>query len=476
MQQLIERMNNFRNLKTTLIGSGSRAFALGSQFIIIIMIAKLLEKADFGNFMIVFSVYRLIGTSIGTGIASVLIYHIGRGTTEDKAEALHRHALILGVIVGAACCVGCLGFSNQIAIAFEKPGLVGWLVSMTPFLAFTLLSTISTGAFDGQNRVAQAILFSETAPNFLRLVLLAPLMIFPLPSMVGIATIMALSVAVPWLASVYRMFIRRNSHSRVKFTAWDISYAAKLTAYNFAGYQVQGVDMIIAGSLFSPERVAEYAVASRIGALFPFFLQLRMRMFAPVATRLIGNKAHSLLEAEVRAAKYFAFVLVALSIAALLIASPLIANIFWNSSTVTTLLLMLAFPPAYRSLFASGDRLLQVAGHANWNLCIMLVSLLLLIAIPYMLAPWLGVLSLPVAMILSGFLLNPVIAFGVRRTTGITINNWLDLPFVAACAAAVLTPLLFLSGSYAAILSGVMFFLIAVTYAFFRRDDLKGAV
>lgn len=474
MQQLLNRVKNFRNLKTTLIGSGSRAFALGSQFIIIIMIARLLEKADFGNFMIVFSVYRLIGASIGTGIASVLIYRVGRGMEDAQTDALHRHSLLIGLVIGIICCAAGAGFSNQIADAFNKPGLVSWLIIMTPFMLLTLLATISTGSFDGQNRVAYAILFSETAPNFLRLVLLAPMMLLPIPSS-GIAVVMALSVALPWLASIRTLFTQHMSVT-ARFTGWDYSYAAKLAAYNFAGYQVQGVDMIVAGSLFAPERVAEYAIASRIGALFPFFLQLRMRMFAPVATRLLGQHAQDALKAEVKSAKYFSFVLVLFSIAGLLIMAPLIANIFWNSSTVVMLLLMLAFPPAYRSLFASGDRLLQVAGHANWNLYIMLTSLVMLIAIPPVLAPSLGVLAIPVTMILSGLILNPVIALGVWRETGIRINDWSDMPVALACAAAIALPLLFLSGDRAILLSGAMFLVIALAYAFFRRDTIKGAV
>ena len=475
MQQILNRVKNFKNLKTTLIGSGSRAFALGAQFVIIILIARMLEKADFGNFMIVFSVYRLIGTSIGTGIASVLIYRVGRGMEDDQSDALHRHSLLIGLFLGVICCLLVTGFSSQIAAAFSKPGLISWLILMTPFMLLTLLATISTGSFDGQNRVAYAILFSETAPNAMRLILLAPMMLLPIPTS-GIAIVMALSVALPWLASIRKLFFARHKHVGARFAAWDYSYAAKLTAYNFAAYQVQGVDMIVAGSLFAPERVAEYAIASRIGGLFPFFLQLRMRMFAPVATRLLGQGSEEALQVEVKSAKYFSFVLVLLSIAGLLIASPLIANIFWNSSTVTMLILMLAFPPAYRSLFASGDRLLQVAGHANWNLYIMLTSLVMLIAIPPVLAPLLGVLAIPATMILSGLILNPVIAFGVWRETGIRINEWADMPTALACAAAIALPLLFLKGSQAILLSGALFLVIAIAYAYMRRDTIKGTM
>ncbi|HEX7820761.1 MAG TPA: oligosaccharide flippase family protein [Sphingobium sp.] len=471
MRKILDKVSDFKNLKTTIIGSSSRVFALAAQFAIVIALSRILEKSDFGNFMIVFSVYRLIGTSVGTGIASVLLYHIARMKEEDAEHPLHRFALLVGLGIGLLCCAVLFFASGMIAQAFAKPGIIMWLISMTPFLLLTLISTISTGAFEGRGQVMQAILFTETTPNFIRLVLLTPLPFLHLPT-VWIAVIMAVSVAIPWLLSL-RTLLPGSGWSVRAFTAWDYGYAAKLTVYNFAAYQVQGVDMIVAGSLFSSADVADYAIASRIASLFPFFLQLRVRMFGPVAARLLSENDQGKLQHEVRAAKYFSMVLVTLTVAALLIASPLVLTMFWHSRSVTMLLVLMAFPPVYRALFAAGDRLLQVAGHANWNLGIMAASFAVLCIIPAILAPRFGILSLPIAMIISGFILNPVISMAVRRKVGVILNRPQDMLVVAGAAAAVIVPLLLARSAYLIFCSGFMFLALGLAYAALHRHDLK---
>lgn len=472
MRHLINKLRQFRNLRTTIIGSSSRVFALASQFVFVIILSRLLAKEDFGNFMIVFSIYRLIGTSVGTGIAAVLLYHIARGRSDAEGVGLHRFALLIGIAVGIPCCLAGLFLHEAIAAAFSKPGLSGWLVTMTPFLLATLLSTTSTGAFEGRNDVARAIVFTETSPNFLRLVLLVPLMF--LPSSHGlIAAVVALSVALPWLFAAHGVFTDRSGGEPARFSRWDYGYAFKLTLYNFAAYQVQGVDMIVAGSLFTAENVADYAIASRIASLFPFFLQLRIRMLGPVAARLFSDKAIDRLQAEMRAAKYFSVILVMLTVAGLLVAAPLFLTMFWNSSLVAPLLILMAFPPIYRSLFAAGDRLLQVSGHAGWNLGIMLASLFMLVSVPVLLAPHMGILALPAAMILSTLVLNPVIASAVRGKTGIILNDLSDIPVVLATGAALALPYFLLPSAYPIIVSGGILFLLALVYAVLRRREFK---
>jgi O-antigen/teichoic acid export membrane protein len=468
----LRRFARINRTGTALFGSASRVFALGSQFVIVLVLTRLFEKAEFGDFMVAFAAYRVLATGIGTGLASVLLYHISRSEDNTAGEIrLHRTALLVGLLAATVVSIGSWIAASSIAFETAKPGLEIWLKGMTPFLLFTLMSTITTGSYEGRNQVAMAILLTEVAPNFLRLVLLCGLFVVRLPN-IWVAHIMAASVAVPWLIGVRHLF-DRSVRGAQAFTGWDYGYAAKLTLYNFAALQVQGVDMIIAGWLFPAEKVADYAIASRIAALFPFFLQLRVRMFGPMAGRLLGTGNKSELQREALIAKHFAMISVTLSVAGLLLASPIFLQLFWKSGSLPMMLVVMAFPPVYRAMFAVGDRLLQVAGHANWNLFIMLASLSLVVGIPFATSGYLGILSLPIAMVVAGFLLNPVIAIAVRRLVGIRLLSAADIIIAVVAGLSVVLPLAFFKGAALMLSSGCMFLVLSLGLVWRNRANWR---
>jgi O-antigen/teichoic acid export membrane protein len=470
----LHKLAQINRTGTALFGSGSRVFALGSQFIIVLLLTRLFEKAEFGNFIVVFAAYRVIATGVGTGLASVLLYHVSRSEDHAAAEVrLHRMALLIGFVIAIVVSVGAWAAAGPIALETAKPGVEIWLKGMIPFLVFTLLSTLTTGSYEGRGQVAVAILLTEVAPNFLRLFFLCMLFVIHLPN-IWVAHIMAASAALPWLLSVRHLF-NRSIHGMQAFTTWDCAYAAKLTLYNFAAMQVQGVDMIVAGWMFPAVKVADYAIASRIAALFPFFLQLRVRMFGPVAGKLLGAGHKEELQREVLIAKHFAIISVTLSVAGLLLASPIFLKLFWKSGSLPVMLVMMAFPAVYRALFAAGDRVLQLAGHANWNVCIMLTALSIVVGIPVAFSGTLGILSLPIAMVVSGFLLNPVIAFAVRRTVGIRLLSLGDIVIAVTAALSVILPLVFFQGAALMFSSGCMFLLLSAALVWRNRANWKRA-
>lgn len=440
---------------TALVGSGSRVFALGCQFLVVIILARIMDKSAFGDFMIAFAVYRVIAMGVGTGLASMVLYHVSRGEGEGRTALdirLHRSALLAGTGVGIVLWCALWVGAPHIAAMTAKPGLAFWLRTMAPFMLVSLLSTITTGSLEGRSKVATSIVLTEVAPNFLRVALLAP-MILVSGADRFVALAMTLSVTLPWIVAVLPL-LRTGVRGVARLTRWDIGYSAKLTLYNFAAMQVQGIDMIVAGWLFPSERVAEYAIASRLAALFPFFLQLQVRIFAPVAGKLLASDDRQRLQHEVLRVKDTAMVMVTATVAFLLLSAPIFFALFWDSRALPVLLLLMAFPPVYRGLFAAGDRLLQVAGHANWNLGIMLTALGIVVLIPVAGRDVLGIYSLPVAMILSGLLLNPVIAAAVWRTLRLRLLRAEDAIVVGVAASCTIIPLLTLSGIAAVIAAG----------------------
>src|SRR6185312_4463632 len=74
-----------------LIGSGARVFGLLSQFIVLVMLGRMMAKAEFGDLMAAFGFYRLVAIAIGTGASLVVLYHVSRHPRDKALEVrLHR--------------------------------------------------------------------------------------------------------------------------------------------------------------------------------------------------------------------------------------------------------------------------------------------------------------------------------------------------------------------------------------------------
>src|ERR1700738_3072895 len=79
------------------VGSGARIFGLASQFVVLIILSRMLSKDSFGDLMTAFGFYRLAATALGVGASLVLLYHVSRRPDDRSAEIkLHRYSAMLG--------------------------------------------------------------------------------------------------------------------------------------------------------------------------------------------------------------------------------------------------------------------------------------------------------------------------------------------------------------------------------------------
>ena len=90
-----------------------------------------------------------------------------------------------------------------------------------------------------------------------------------------------------------------------------------------------------------------------------------------------------------------------------------------------------------QSFYATSDRLLIIAGQANVALLVTASSFALLIAIPFVTAPWLGPVAIPAAMILAIAVVNPLVAVRARQLVGVSTIHWRDAIFMACGSVAL---------------------------------------
>jgi O-antigen/teichoic acid export membrane protein len=423
-------------LHILIVGSGLRVFGLASQFVVLIVLGRLLSKDSFGDLMTAFGFYRAAAVALGIGGSLVLLYHVSRNPKDIELEVrLHRYSAILGALASALVAVVGIVAAEPIAHALSKPDLAGWLRQLAPFAVFNTLLVIATGALEGRSRISDSIALGEVAPNAVRLVLLPLLGWLHLPESY-VAHVLTLSVLIPWVWAAQRLWDRSITGVR-RWAAWDYGYCGKFVAATLFANQLGAVDILVAGVLFPSEAVADYAVASRIAALFAFLQLAILKRFSPRAGALIHSNDLSALKHEVELCRHLMIGCGALTIATLLLVAPFLLPLFGNYASARTFLVWLAIPPFVQSFYETSDRLLIMAGQPNVPLAITACSFFLLITLPFVLAPWTDMASIPAAMIVSILLLKPIVAGRVRKMFQIRTVHPRDVVLIAVGTAGL---------------------------------------
>jgi O-antigen/teichoic acid export membrane protein len=423
-------------LDILVLGSGARLFGLASQFVVLLILSRVLAKASFGDLMTAFGFYRLAAMALGVGGSLVLLYHISRHPNDKHAEIrLHRYSAVLGALVATAVAFAGFAAAQPIANALAKPGLAIWFQELAPFAIFSTLLILSTGALEGRSRISQSIVLGEVVPNAVRIVLLPAIAWLDLPE-AYVAHALTISVALPWLLSATRLWNRSVGGVR-PWTAWDYNYCGKFVAATLFANQLGAIDILVAGVLFSSNVVADYAVAARVAALFGFFQLAMLKRFAPRAGQLIQTGDLGALRQEVELCRRLLIGCGAGTIGGILLLAPFLLPLFGDYGSARTLLIWLAIPTFVQSFYDTSDRLLTMAGQANTALLLTGSSFLVLTTTPFLTAPLIGPVSIPAAMILSALLFNPIAAARVQAMFAIRTIHRRDAALLAVGTVAL---------------------------------------
>jgi O-antigen/teichoic acid export membrane protein len=413
------------------VGSGARVFGLASQFVVLIILSRMLSKGSFGDLMTAFGFYRVGSAALGVGASLVLLYHVSRRPDDRTAEVrLHRYSAALAAAVAALIALAGFVLADAIAHALDKPGLAVWFRLLAPFAIFSTLLTTSTGALEGRSRISESIALAEIAPNAVRIVLLPAIAWLALPD-AYVAHAMTLSVLIPWLWSGRRLWDRSVRGWR-PWTAWDLTYCGKFVAATLFANQLGAVDILVAGVLFPSEIVADYALAARIAALYSFFQLVMLKRFAPRAARLIEAKDTGALRQEFAFCRKLIIGCGALTIAGILCVAPFVLPLFGNFAGAGIFIIWLAIPTFVQSFYDTSDRLLVIAGQPNVPLTATAASFAMLGIMPFLAAPLIGPTAIPAAMIVSKLLFNPLVAARVKAIFALTTIHVRDIVMLTA--------------------------------------------
>lgn len=415
------------SLRAVSFGAGARLFALGSQFLVMLLLSRSMELAAFGDMMVVFTIYRLLGNMLGTGFGNLMTYHIGRKNGDPALNIrLLRSTTLLAGVIATGLMLGAVALSDEISLWFDKPGMELWLVHLSPMILFSTLSFIAMGSLDGRSRVTTAIVMSEAAPNaFLLAVLGVGLLIGSLAQEV-IAAILWISLAIPWLLAI-RVVYSREVTGMERLTAWDLRYVgfSMLTVLTYM--RLQGIDMLLGARFFSSEEMAYYAVMSRLATQFPFFMQLVTRNFSPKAGAFLYDHNNKELNQELTLVRRNSAIGVFGQTGLILLLSPFILPMFFEAQPDyrLSILLLLAFPVVVSTAYAGQLEVLRMSGRAGLSFQVSVISAGIFVLATVVLQSVIGVSALPIGMLLALPLTVPFLVRHLARD-GIRTSGWTE--------------------------------------------------
>ncbi len=156
-----------------------------------------------------------------------------------------------------------------------------------------------------------------------------------------------------------------------------------------------------------------------------------LRRFGARAGRLIETGELGAMLHEVERCRRLMIGCGALTIGGVLLLAPFLLPLFGDYASAQTFVIWLAIPTFVQSFYGTSDRLLIIAGQANIALVLTASSFFVLITMPFIAAGWLGLTSIPAAMIVSALLFNPIVAVRVRKMFGIQTIHRPDVVAIA---------------------------------------------
>lgn len=400
---------------------GLRGVAIIAQFGVLLLVSRMLSLGDLGDFLMVYAGFRMIGFSIGTGIGTLVLYHVSRAAGSADVD---RQYHVLGIILTGIICLPVLLavniWSDEISGLFSKSNLSFWIREMSPFLGFQALSIVATGSLDGRGRIGTSIAVSELFPNLIQVVGLAGALVLSTPVTI-IGPIFSLSLAAPWMwLSLPTLWKEGGIASPSR---WDIGYASKYGVTFLLSQQINGLDVILVGLLYSSEKTAFYTVCARIAMLFPFVQVIVLRKFAPVAGLLISKDQLSELNSELARLRPVLIAVVGVLVAPTVVIALWALPILGVAAENVAILISLSFLFFSRAYFGGIDVLLKMSGRATASLLSATLCASLGMALAVMLGPSMGIFSVGVGLTVAASGVNIAMSCLLMRR-GFRIVDW----------------------------------------------------
>lgn len=411
-------------MKAAKISMLSKFMAIFATMSVLWFGGHMLQKADFGLFMIALSYVTLIGLLVSGPFCSVILYHAsrleGEGGDTGLGKAMTGRALSWVVFYGVILIAITLFCAPFVSGWFKSEGLQVWLYALSPIIILEPIRRVLAVWHRARQEVQISISYNEVWPNILKILTLLCAYIV-MPNMDGIVFAMLVSWGVPIALIYMKSPIYPNVGERM-FTTWDIKYGAKNLLTYGLNQQSRGFDLLLVGALSSAVLAADYAIAARLGRFLLIGKQALSQLLAPRLGAFFGQKDKFAAAAEFKIVRTVGAAFAIFGAIGVLLFGEWVTGWFCDTCyNAYPVLLILSAAFIMNTAFGSAEDYMTMAGHAGWNLALSTISTAVMIILCLILIPNMGGEGAGLA-VLSAFVVRGVsMIVAIRKLDGIVL-------------------------------------------------------
>ncbi|MGB1077737.1 MAG: lipopolysaccharide biosynthesis protein, partial [Bdellovibrionales bacterium] len=371
----------------------SKVAIIFASFAVLWFPGHILDKTQFGLFMIALTYVTMIGILLGGAFLSPILYHAsrieGEGGDRDIGKAMTGRALSWIIFYAGLIMIATVLGADFIENLFGENGLKKWLIYLLPMIMFEPLKRILAIWHRAQQEVQLSITYNEIWPNALKIVFLfAVYLLFP--NAEGIAIAMNLSLIIPFIMIFQKEPVMPNIGGKV-YTRWDVEYGSKNLAAYALLQQSRGIDLFLVGAMASVGAAADYAVASRLGRFLLIGKQALSQLLAPRLGAFFGQKDQTQAATEFKIIRSVGLAVAVSGAIGVLLLGEWAASLFCTSCyNAYPILLLLSAAFIMDTAFGSAEDYTTMAGYAGWNLVLGIISAVIMVVASFILIPLMG--------------------------------------------------------------------------------------
>ncbi len=382
-----------------------RIAAIGTEFIVMLLLARMLGAADYGEYALAMSVTAIAVVPAMLGFDRLLIREMAamraasawptmKGLLARAARATaFASLLVIGLLALAAALYGAADPGMRLAFAFAAV--------LVPVIAFV---RVQQAAIQGLGHVA-AGLTAESLLQPLVLVALLLALVAAGPLHADSATALALQVCASVIALVAAsLLLRRHLPAPVaeatacyRTREWLASSVVFMWLVGMSAALVN-VDTLLVGALLGPSEAGAYRVASQFAMFVGFPLAVVSIATAPTIAALHSQRRHAELRLRLHRASRIIFVAAAaVAAVATLAGRPLLATLGagFEHAFPATLILVAAY--LFHAAMATSTYLLFMTSHERLAAGVFTTGTACHVALGLLLIPQFGLTGAAVA-------------------------------------------------------------------------------
>ena len=435
-----------------------------SGYLYILLLNKILTPAEYGTYVLAFTIVMTASLLIDGGFAKLLLYKIPQFDDEEKADDLSANILLWEIILSLLLIILFIKGSSAVSLFFNNPQLSNWIKVLSPIILLNAVKNFYLAWLRAKHRIFENVLINEILfPLFKITALLIVFFISDKPLFISFALSSAIFLSFSkWLKSdpVWKSLNIKS------LTKEDWVYTFQLMWTRLFNHFINRMDILMIGYLLTSNMVAEYKIAWKLSILVRYGDDILTKIFVPRISAYFAKQNFTEFREEFDFIRRSSLLIGLISATLLIIFGRDLIFIFGDYNLVYKMLVVLLAGWIFNLSLTNIGNTLQMAGKGNLVFYNQFFLFFFNFAGNYILINKFGVLGGCLATVISQVIMNLVTYIEVLLSLKI---NLYSLSAVSITVSFIIGMLLTAFG----LVSYTLFSLVSIILILFLLYQLK---